>query len=616
MTVGKDGVDCKKEDEDSAKVIDRQGRETWKGSFDFLMTLIGFSVGIGNLWRFPYLCYKNGGGVFLIPYFITLFGAGVPLIFLEVSLGQFMSKSGTSAWNLFPLAKGLGVATLIIVSNLSLYYIVVIAWTVYYLYSTFTLGDLPWTKCADPNGTVCRDYQSLVDQSESSSNVSYQEPAEYFWEHNVLRLSDSMEIGGTVQPHMVISLAVSWLIVYICIVRGVQWTGKIVWFTGLFPYVMLVILFLRGITLNGAMSGIVYYLKPDLSKLTEGGVWLDAGTQILFSMSLGTGTMPTLGSYNKFTHNCLKDAILFSVINCLTSIFGGVCIFSVLGYMAYERNIPISEVAEGGPGLTFIAYPKALSLMPFGAKLLTGAFFLMILFLGLDSQFVGVEGLVSQFMDAFPNRYFRHKHARSILITIICALWFVIGIVFATNSGMYYFQIMDFYSASGFVLLFVGLGEAIAIAYCYGGKRYVKDLEAMMKIRIPKYFLFCWYFFTPFTCISIGVMYWIKLEPLSYHNYTYPLWSAFLGWTIVIFTVGAIPLTAIVQICRHRNNIADVKRAVLREHQIHPGSEQPYEVIQREISAISDSFPAIDLHGQDDIPPLVQCKPPQYISAV
>ncbi|XP_063719707.1 sodium- and chloride-dependent creatine transporter 1-like [Symsagittifera roscoffensis] len=590
--------DQENEEKGSSKSIDREGRETWKGSFDFLMTLIGFSVGIGNLWRFPYLCYKNGGGVFLIPYFITLFGAGVPLIFLEVSLGQFMSKSGTSAWNLFPLAKGLGVSTLIIVSNLSLYYIVVIAWTIYYLYSTFTFGELPWTKCPlDSNETNCRDSQSLANQSDSGNFRTYQEPAEFFWTNNVLRISDSMELGGSIHPHMVICLAISWVIVYLCIFRGAQWTGKIVWFTGLFPYFMLIILFIRGITLNGAMGGIIYYLSPDLSKLKEGGVWLDAGTQILFSMSLANGTMPTLGSYNKFKHNCLKDALLFSLINCLTSLFGGICIFSVLGYMAYEQNIPISEVAEKGPGLTFIAYPKALSLMPFGAKIFTGSFFLMILFLGLDSQFVGVEGLVSQLMDAFPNKYFRHKHARTILITLICLLFYVIGLIFATTSGMYYFQIMDFYSASGFVLIFVGLGESLTIAYCYGGKRFVKDLEAMMSIQIPKYFLYCWYFFTPLTCIFIGVMYWVQFEPLAYNNYEYPVWSSILGWTIVVFTVGAIPLVALVQMCRHRNNIADVKRAVLREHQIHSGSEQPYEVIEREAALFSGSFAAIELNS-------------------
>ena len=592
--------------ESPSKVIDREGRETWKGRFDFLMTLIGFSVGIGNLWRFPYLCYKNGGGVFLIPYFIALFGAGVPLIFLEVSLGQFMSKSGTSAWNLFPLAKGLGVATLIIVSNLSLYYIVVIAWTIYYLYSTFTLDDMPWTVC-DPNwGLAClesvsQETKNASGASERGSNIGFKEPAELFWTQNVLGLSKTMEETGSLQPHMVICLAVSWFIVYVCIVRGVQWTGKIVWFTGLFPYFMLAILFIRGITLKGAMDGITYYLKPDLSRLGDGNVWLDAGTQILFSMSLATGTMPTLGSYNQYNHNCLKDALLFSVINCATSFFGGLCIFSVLGYMAHERNIPISQVAEKGPGLIFIAYPKALSLMPFGAKVLSGMFFLMILFLGLDSQFVGVEGLVSQLTDAFPNKYFRHRHARPILITFICSLFYVIGLIFATNSGMYYFQIMDFYSASGFVLLFVGFGEAIAIAYCYGGKRYIKDLEAMMSVKIPTYFLYSWYLITPVTCIAITVMYWVKFEPLSYNDYTYPLWSSLLGWSIVIFCCGSVPMTALIQVCRHRNNISDVKRAVLREHQIHPNSEQPYEVIQRDVSAGSESFPAV-ANGQCDLP--------------
>ena len=210
------------------------------------------------------------------------------------------------------------------------------------------------------------------------------------------------------------------------IASGVQWTGKIVWFTGLFPYFMLIVLFIRGVTLEGAASGISYYLYPDFSKLSEGTVWLDAGTQVFFSMSLGLGSMQTLGSYNHFHHNCLRDCIVYAIINCCTSIFGGICIFSVLGYMAHEMDLPISEVTRGGPGLTFIAYPKAISLMPTMTKLLSIMFFLMLIFLGLDSQFVGVEGFTSQFMDAFP-KMFAFKHSRAVFITVLSIVYYFIG---------------------------------------------------------------------------------------------------------------------------------------------------------------------------------------------
>ena len=404
-----------KKDGEPEVYIDRGGRETWKGKFDFVMTLIGFSVGVGNIWRFPYLCYRNGGGVFFIPYFITLFGAGVPLLFLEISQGQFTTSSGVLAWDLYPLVKGIGAATTCVVFNLNLYYIVVIAWALYYLFSCFTLGDLPWTVCQPEYGEVCSG-----NYTESVNLV------ELYWQKHVLGLSDGLEHIGSIQPHMAISLAAAWVIVYLCIIKGVEWTGKIVWFTGLFPYFMLVILFIRGVTLEGAANGIRYYMTPDFGKLLEGTVWLEAGTQVLFSMSLGLGAMQTLGSFNEFHHNCLRDSLVFAIVNSCTSFFGGLCIFSVLGYMAHEMGVDISDVTKGGPGLTFIAYPKALSLMPTMSKLMSILFFLMLIFLGLDSQFVGVEGFTSQFMDAFP-KLFNFPHSRAVFITITCICCYFIG---------------------------------------------------------------------------------------------------------------------------------------------------------------------------------------------
>ncbi|XP_075262902.1 creatine transporter-like [Convolutriloba macropyga] len=569
--------------------VDREGRETWSGRFDCLMTLIGFSVGLGNIWRFPYLCFKNGGGVFLIPYCIALFGVGVPLLFLQIALGQFMSRSGPDAWNLYPLSKGLGVASIFIQFYVSLYYIVIIAWIIFYFYSTLTFDDLPWTTCLDSYGPLCLDNTlspSAISNGSSSAAVvpevsagDYKEPAELFWTKGVLGLSDSMEEVGSVQGHMALSLLVAWIIVYVCIIRGIKWTGKIVWFTGLIPYAMLLILLIRALTLEGAWNGVKFYLNPDFSKLSEGSVWLDAGTQILFSMALGEGTLPTLGSYNKFHHNSLRDSFVYSIVNCLTSFIGGFCIFATLGYMAHERNVDIASVTAKGPGLTFIAYPKALSLLPFGAKVLSALFFLMMLFLGLDSEFVAVEGLTCQIMDTVPN-LFRFRFARQFLLTFLSILCYSVGLIFTTNAGMYFFQILDFYSASGFVVLFLCFYQAITIAYLYGGRRFMDDIEAMMSIRrgLKFYLLFCWYFATPFICVFIFVIYWFKFAPLKYEDYTYPTWSSLMGWTIALSSCLAVPVTALYQLYKFRHNTSLVSTAVLRDHQIHPKTRMPYRL--------------------------------------
>ena len=555
--------------------IDRRGRETWAGKLDFLMTLIGYSVGLGNFWRFPYLCYKNGGGVFLIPYFVTLLGAGIPLLFMQVSLGQFMSKSGPGAWDIYPICKGLGVATIFIESYVSLYYIVVLSWSLYYLYSTIVNSDMPWTVCLDSYGPNCVSVSQLSNRSDDGAK----EAAELFWTKGVLGLSEDMESIGGIQLHSAVSLLAAWVIVYVCIIKGVKFTGKIVWFTGLFPYAMLTVLLIRGVTLEGAMNGLKYYLKPDFSKLWQGSVWLDAGTQIMFSMGLGDGTMSTLGSFNKYRHNSLRDSITYSIVNCLTSLFGGFCIFSTLGYMAFQRGIDISDVSDGGPGLVFIAYPTALSLLPIGSRALTASFFLMILFLGLDSQFVSVEGLTRQIMDTFASS-FQFRFARKVLITCLSIFFFSVGLIFTTNAGMYYFQILDFYSASGFIVLFLCFCQSVAISYLYGGVRFMRDIESMMPVGILRYyFLICWYVVSPLICIFIAIMFWINFSPLTYGDFTYPLWSTVLGWMIASPSFIAVWASALVLIFKYRGNLSALSTPRLRQHQLHEYSKKPYKLI-------------------------------------
>ncbi|KAK1147280.1 sodium- and chloride-dependent GABA transporter 3-like [Acipenser oxyrinchus oxyrinchus] len=192
--------------------------------------------------------------------------------------------------------------------------------------------------------------------------------------------------------------------------------------------------------------------------------------------------------------------------------------------MAFEQNVPIEAVAESGPGLAFIAYPKAVTMMPL-SPLWAGLFFMMLIFLGLDSQFVCVESLVTAVMDMYPKT-FRRGYRRELLILALSIFSYFIGLIMLTEGGMYVFQLFDSYAASGMCLLFVAIFESICIGWVYGSDRFYDNIEDMIGYRPLKLIKFCWMFLTPGICISIFLFYLIKYKPLKYNNvYVYPDWG-------------------------------------------------------------------------------------------
>ncbi|XP_034392245.1 sodium- and chloride-dependent creatine transporter 1 isoform X2 [Cyclopterus lumpus] len=499
-------------------------RETWTRQMDFMMSCVGFAVGLGNVWRFPYLCYKNGGGVFLIPYLLIVFVGGIPIFFLEIALGQFMKAGSINVWNIAPLFKGLGYSSMVIVFFCNTYYIMVLAWGFYYLIKSFN-STLPWSTCDNEwNTPNCIEIFRRQDCNNGSfANVTIsgnltcaeladaQSPIIEFWERKVLNISSGLGDTGDFNWEMALCLIAVWVMVYFCVWKGVKSTGKIVYFTATFPYVVLVILLVRGVTLPGAYDGIMYFIKPDWSKLGEAQVWIDAGTQIFFSYAIGLGALTALGSYNRFNNDCYKDAFVLALINSGTSFFAGFVVFSILGFMAAEQGVDISQVAESGPGLAFIAYPKAVSLMPV-APLWAALFFFMLLLLGLDSQFVGVEGFVTGILDLFPGKQ-HYRYKREVSVAVCCSLCFIIDLSMVTQGGMYVFQLFDYYSASGMTLLWQAFWECIVVAWVYGADRFMDDVARMIGYRPFPWMKWCWSFITPCVCMR-----WAHL--------TTPVWGA------------------------------------------------------------------------------------------
>ncbi|XP_041636440.1 sodium- and chloride-dependent betaine transporter-like [Cheilinus undulatus] len=557
-------------------------RGKWASNKEFLLAVTGEIIGLGSFWRFPYLCYRNGGAVFFIPYFLVLFFCGIPVFFLETAVGQYTSEGGVTAWRkICPMFEGVGIAAQVVVLYMNIYFIVLLAWTIFYLYNSF-ISPLPWSTCENYwNTAACHPHYSIFanphlfehDSSWSflnnisspdyleniSAYVNFTEPAdsgvtpqEEFWRSRVLRMSADGSLG-IIHWDLAVCLLIAWVLCYFCVFKGIKSTGKVVYFTATFPYLLLLILFFRGVTLPGAGDGLAYYLSPDFSRLAHPDIWRDAVVQVVYSHVLSLGVLTALGSYNKYNNNCYRDCLVLCCVNTATSIFAGFVVFSVLGFLAFEMNVSIHDVAASGPGLAFIAFPRVLSMLPvpsFWAVL----FFVMVFFLGLDTQFVCVESLATAITDMFP-RYLRRHGGREILVLVIAVVCFLLGLMFVTEGGTIAFHLIDSYGPSTITLLLIVLLETIVIAWIYGADRFYDNIEDMIgypPLRLIKY---CWLFITPVIC-GITLIY-EAANPLPFWVYGYQIGAVgiLLGGFLLLIPLMCIPVFIFVALCRDPNNM-------------------------------------------------------------
>ncbi|ESP00226.1 hypothetical protein LOTGIDRAFT_54242, partial [Lottia gigantea] len=286
-------------------------RETWMRSLDFIITCVACTVGFGNIWRFPYLCYKMGGGAFLIPYMIAVATVGFPIMYLEVVVGQYMKQSAIGMWKICPLFKGLGILTAVFSYGETAYYMIIFVWCLMYLGTSFH-NPLQWTHCNNTwNTRNCSEFvfntSERVEWNATSSilNITNVSPAIEFWRHYVLEIS-SLEESGSVVWKLLVCLIALYVLVYICMWKGMIWLPKVSYITGTLPYLLLTVLLVMGATKEGALNGIVYYLNPDLNKLLSLEVWYSAVCQVMFSCAIGLTIWPAMGSYNTFHQNSYR----------------------------------------------------------------------------------------------------------------------------------------------------------------------------------------------------------------------------------------------------------------------------------------------------------------------
>ncbi|CAL1534497.1 unnamed protein product [Lymnaea stagnalis] len=553
---------------------DKDAREGWGGKLDFILTCIGYAVGLGNIWRFPYLCYKNGGGAFLIPYTLFLVLCGLPLFFLEVTYGQFSSLSPLAIWKVVPLFKGVGIGMICVSAIVCVYYNVIVAWTVYYLVMSFR-AVLPWAHCDNAWNTIhCVDQSSRTNGTNfaGQGNLTGGSPwtgeseggpgsglngtwelmvvttqsnkstpaSEEFWLYHVLDQSDGINSLGTIRWQLLLCLAFSWLCVFFCLFKGVKILGKVMHFAAPFPYLVLIALLVRGCTLPGAADGIKFYIIPRWEKLMEFSVWGEAALQIFYSVGMAWGGIITMASYNKFSNNVYRDSMLVPLINCGTSFFAGFVIFSVLGFMAHEAHTSVDKIVTQGPGLTFVAYPQAIATMPI-SPLWSVLFFLMLFTIGLDSQ-------IRLFYKYLFVQFVLHRSG-VVMVAIRCCDGSIKPYALCPQGGIYVLQIMDWYCAS-FSLMLISLTECLALSWAYGVDNLYRDIALMTGKEPHFWWRYMWKYITPAVILFIWAFSVVTLGPVTYGSYVYPEWAIAFGWFLGVISVVPIPVVAVYKIMK------------------------------------------------------------------
>ncbi|XP_070783475.1 sodium-dependent neutral amino acid transporter B(0)AT2-like [Enoplosus armatus] len=583
-------------------------RAGWNSKIEYFLAQVGFSVGLGNVWRFPYLCHQNGGGAFLLLYVLLMLLVGIPLFFLELAAGQAIRQGSIGVWMyISPKLAGIGYSSCVVCFFVALYYNVILAWSLFYLGNSFQY-PLPWEQCPELGNVT-------VKECAKSS------PTSYFWYRKALDITDSIDETGSFNPYIVCCLLAAWTIVCLGMFKGIKSSVKVMYFSSIFPYVVLFCFLIRGLLLDGALQGIGYMFYPKLEIWADIQVWRQAATQVFFALGLGFGSIIAYSSYNPKNNNCHRDAFIVSAINFLTSLLATLVVFAVLGFRAKEKvtecvvsnlrelseqlhlgyldknlmpgfnytdpssvaiedynawfkqygnKIPGNltecdlgkEMQKGveGTGLAFIAFTEAMSLLP-GSPFWSALFFLMLLNLGLSTMFGTMEGILAPLTDRFKPL----ANNKTKLTIFSCIIGFLIGLLFTQRCGNYFVMMFDDYSAT-LPLIIVVVFETFSVSWLYGADRFLDDIEGMLGWRPSVIYKYLWKYICLLAMLGLlgattvrmfitrpTYMAWNQ-EKASEEHLGYPGWALAVLALLIIFAMMPIPVGLIHAVLQDRVN--------------------------------------------------------------
>ena len=469
-------------------------RENWGSRVGFILAAVGSAIGLGNIWRFPYMVYENGGGAFLIPYFFALLTAGIPIIIMEFGLGQ--KYKGAAPLTFFSMRKKwewLGWWQVLISFVISIYYVAIIGWSLNYIKFSFT--------------------QSWGDDTKG------------FLFSEFLKLSDSaLNLGEFVWP-VVIGTAIVWLLTWLVLFsgvkKGIEAANKI--FMPIL-FLLIVIITIRAITLEGALEGLNYLFKPDFSKILEPKVWVAAYGQIFFTLSICFAIMVTYSSYLEDDADISNNGMMTAFINCGFSMLAGIMVFAVLGYMASKQGVSVSDVAGAGVGLAFVTIPKAINLLP-ASWFFGPLFFISIFFAGLSSMISISEACCSAIMD-------RLSISRKTAVTAYVIVGFTTGLIFLTQGGIYVLDITDHF-VNNFGIVFAGLVEIIFVSWLFNLESIREHINSVSDFKIGSWWNFCLKFITPVVLGYMGIKNLIGDLHAPYEGYPVKALVMY-GWAVIM----------------------------------------------------------------------------------
>jgi NSS family neurotransmitter:Na+ symporter len=479
-------------------------KQQWGSRLGFILAAVGSAVGLGNIWRFPYMVYENGGGAFLIPYFVALLTAGIPIMILEFSLGH-KSRAGAPLTfsKLNRKWEWLGWFQTGVSIIIAVYYVAVVGWSISYVGFSFTQawGDAP---------------------------------ADFFLSEYLKISSGPFDLSGF-NTIILITIVAAWLFNFLAsyagVHKGLERANKI-----LMPVliVMLLVIMFRALTLPGATQGLQLLFKPDFKAVMDPSVWIAAYGQIFYSLSIAFAIMVTYSSYLPKKSDIVNNAFMTAFLNCGFSMLAGIAIFSIVGFMQHQAGGTLPEKLAGVL-LAFVTLPSAISQLPALNTLIGVLLFMTLSFAGLSSFISINEVVVRSIVD--KTGWKRHK------VTIGYSL--IAGgasLIYATGAGLHILDVVDHY-VNNYGIITAGIIEVILLGWFFNLESLREHANLTSDFKVGKWWNFMIRFVTP---LVLGINAVLNLiGDLKNHYSGYPLSVQIVfGWAMIIILalVSIVPM--------------------------------------------------------------------------